>query len=216
MPSLTRTIPSAALTGAGYAAASWPPKTGNRVRIRQIATNYGYDAADIDCVLGGLEIAELKPLLLSRVSAFTRPEKEQVLSRHHRPELVGEAIELFANARNYRSAESVERNVLRPFSSLFQAEDVRRIMKAAEDNDQIHNAGGTSNFMVDLFERTEDLHDDTRPAWQSFVSKMQVGKDPENGYAYPQLRKKLEAEGMWPPPPATPAPAAPPAAPAGS
>src|SRR5262249_32986038 len=48
----------------------------NRLRIIQIATNYTYDDADIDCVLEGLEIDELNPLLLARIAGFTKPQKD--------------------------------------------------------------------------------------------------------------------------------------------
>ncbi len=184
----------------------------NRLRITQIVTTYNYDAADADCVLGGLEIPELNPLLKERISAFPRADKEQVLSRHQRPDFVGEAIEFFASVRSYRSAEAAEREVVLPFSSLFQADDVRQILKAAEDNDQIYNAGGTIRFMTDFFQRTSDLHVETQSAWQSFVAKMQQNKDPDDLYAYPRLRELLEAEAMWPPP-APPAPPPPVAAP---
>jgi hypothetical protein len=178
----------------------------NRLRIIQIATEYTYDAADIDYVLEGVEIDELKPLLLARVANFSRPVKEQVFSRHHRPEFVGEAIELFASARSYRGAEAVEHAILLPLCSMFRPENVERILLAAEANCQIHDASGTPAFMEEMFNRTADLHAQTRHAWQQFMTKVSEGKDPDKWYAYPQLRARMEAVGMWPPP-ATQAPA---------
>jgi len=172
----------------------------NRLRISQIATDYRYDPADMDCVVQGLEIDELKPLVLESIARFAKAEKEKVFSSHHRLEFVPEAIELLATSRSYRGAELVEQAILLPLCGILHAEHVQRILLAAEENGQIHDAGGTPAFMLEVFDRTADLRTQTREAWQRFMTRMLVGKEPDEWNAYPELRLKLEAAGMWPPP----------------
>jgi hypothetical protein len=171
----------------------------SRVRITQIATDYAYDSTDIACVLEGLEIEELKPLLLARIATFSRSNKEQLLTAHHRPELIGEAIELFAGARSNRGAETMERDILLPLCSMLRPEHVRGILKAAEENDKIYEARRTPEFFVEMFDRTVDLHAETRAAWQEFMTKMCHGEELEDRDDYLQLRTRMEVAGMWPP-----------------
>jgi hypothetical protein len=168
------------------------------VRITQIATTYAYDTADIDCILEGLEVDELKPLLLSRIAGFGWHEKVELITRYPRQELIGEALKLFAEAGSYQAAETIERDVLVPLLSMLSPEHIRRILQVTEENGEVQGASGTPAFLVDMFDRTADLHTQTRTAWQRFLTMMSGDKGPEEWSAYPDLRGKMEAAGMWP------------------
>ena len=113
-----------------------------RVQITQIATDYTYDAADIDYVLEGLEIGELKPLLLARIAAFAKSDKEELLTRHHRPELLGEAVTLYVEVKNVRRSEKIAQTIILPKCSMFKPDHLRRILQAAESNVSIAQAAG--------------------------------------------------------------------------
>lgn len=169
------------------------------VQITSIAANYIYDPADIDSVLEGLEIDDLKPLLLARIADFSWSEKEALLTRHHRQELINEAINLFNGVRSFRTAESLERAILLPLCSMFRAEHIQRILQVAEKNDQIHDAGRSPAFFADLFGRTADLHAETRDSWQHFMTEMMKNKEESDYYAYPTLRAEMVRAGLWPP-----------------
>jgi hypothetical protein len=178
----------------------------NRVRITQIATHYVYDAADIDCVLEGVEIPELKPLLLACIASFTKPQKDDLFARHHRPEFLDEAVTMYAEVGSIRRSEKVAQTVILPKCSMFKAEHVRGILQAAETNVDIYQAAGSPAFFREMFERTSDLHAETKDAWQHFMKEMMKDKELDDHYAYPALRAEMARAGMWPPaaPGATP------------
>ena len=88
---------------------------------------YNYDSADIDFVLEGLEIDELKPLLLARIAAFARPDKEELLTRHHRPELLEEAVAMYVEVKERRRSEKIAQSIILPKCRMFKADHVRRI-----------------------------------------------------------------------------------------
>jgi hypothetical protein len=181
----------------------------NRVRITQIATNYTYDHADIDSVLEGLEIEELRPLLLGRIALLSGPEKENLLARQHRPEFLDEAVKMYVDVGGFRRSEKVAQMIILPKCSMFKTEHVRRILQAAETNVDIYLAAGSPPFFREMFERTSDLHAETKGAWQHFMTEMMKDKEENAHYAYPELRAEMVRAGMWPPP----TPAAPLAAP---
>jgi len=172
-----------------------------RVQIAGIAANYAYDAADIDSVLEGLEVEELKPLVLGRLASFSQPEKEDLLTRQHRPEFLEEAVAMYAAVNNFRRSEKIAKTILLPKCSMFKAEHVRRILEAAETNVDIWEAAGSPAFFREMFERTSDLHAETKDAWRHFMTEMVKNKPETDRYSYPALRAEMVRAGLWPPAP---------------
>lgn len=177
-----------------------------RVQITGIAASYTYDRADIDSVLEGLEVEELKPLLQARIATFSRPEREDLLTRQHRPELLDEAVATYLEVSNFRHSERIAQTIILPKCSMFKAEHVRRILQAAETNVDIYQAAGSPAFFRELFEQTSDLRAETQDAWQHFMTEMMRNKDEDDYYAYPALRAEMIHAGLWPAtlPPAPP------------
>jgi hypothetical protein len=169
-----------------------------RVQITSIAASWAYDAADIDCVLEGLEIAALRPLLLARIAAFSRSDKGEVLSRHHRPELVDEAVKMYTELAGFRDALMIAEMIVLPKCSMFTAEHVRRILQAAERKADISRAEGAPVVFREMFLRTSDLHTAVRDAWQHFMTEMMRDKAEDDHYAYPALRAEMIQAGLWP------------------
>jgi hypothetical protein len=172
----------------------------NRVRITQIATNYTYNAADVDSVLELLEIEELRAPLLARVATFSSGEKEDLLTRQHRIEFIDEAVTMYANVSSFRHSEKIAQTILLPKCSMFDADHVRRVLQAAETNVDIHHAAGSPAFFREIFERTSDLHSETSDAWRHFMIEMMKNKHEHDYYAYPALRAAMVQAGIWPPP----------------
>jgi hypothetical protein len=170
----------------------------NRVKITGIATNYTYDAGDIDCVLEGLEIEALRPLLLARIAAFSRSDKGEVLSRHHRPELVDEAVKMYTELADFRDALMIAVMIVLPKCSMFTAEHVRRILQAAERKADISRAEGAPVVFREMFLRTSDLHAAVRDVWQHFMTEMMRDKAEDDHYTYPALRAEMIQAGLWP------------------
>jgi hypothetical protein len=175
----------------------------SRVRVTEIAKKYTYSVADIDLALEGLEIDELRPLLLSCITRFSDTDKENLFSNQHRPEFIDESIEVYAKAHSFRHAEGIARRMILPKCGMLTSEQIKRILRAAEANGEIAGASGSPAFFLEVFERTSDLHEDTKDAWQHFLAVMMKDKDDDEHYSYPALRVEMVRVGMWPlaPPP---------------
>jgi hypothetical protein len=170
----------------------------SRLRLIQMVKGYAYSPADSDTMLTALEIDELRPHLVARVGALDGRDKEELLSRYQRPEFIDEAITLFASAGSFRGAERVEQSIILPMCSMFRVEHVQRVLQAAAENHQIYDAARSPAFFKDMFDRTADLHKETKAAWQAFLKRLVEHNTPHTPDPYPDLRQKMEAAGMWP------------------
>ena len=83
------------------------------------------------------------------------------------------------------------------------ADQVQRLLAAAGSNYEIYMAGSiTSEVLLDLFEKTADLREATKAAWQGFMTAVLANTpSPERPTAHPSVRRALEEVGMWPVPP---------------
>jgi hypothetical protein len=169
-----------------------------KIKVVELVKKYEYNAQDIDLVMCCLEIDELRPIVLERVKTYSDDQKEEMFAQHQRPEFIDEAIEIYSEVGNFRRSDKISMSIILPFSTMFNAEHIRRVLKAAASNIDIHQASGSPGFFKEMFERTSDLHEETKAAWQEFMSEMQKGKKPDDYYTYPTLRAAMEQVGMWP------------------
>ena len=82
---------------------------------------------------------------------------------------------------------------------MFKANHVLRILQAAVTNVDVYNAAGSPPFFREMFERTSDLHSETKDAWQHFMAEMMKDKKVDDRFAYPALREVMIRAGIWPP-----------------
>jgi hypothetical protein len=173
-----------------------------RIKLQGIVQTYRYDAATIGSMLGALNVDELRPKLLARVASFSEADRESLFSRHHRPEFVDAAIDLYRGVQHFRDSDRIGRAVIKPITALMNAEQVQRLLAAAGTNYEIYMAASiTSEVLLDLFEKTADLREATKSAWQEFMKAVLTKtSSPERPTAYPSVRRALEEAGMWPAP----------------
>jgi hypothetical protein len=58
-----------------------------------------------------------------------------------------------------------------------------------------------NQVLLDLFEKTADLREATKSAWQEFMRAVLTKKSSlERPRAHPSVRRALEEAGMWPAP----------------
>jgi len=108
---------------------------------------------------------------------------------------------MYAAVNNFRRSEKIAKTILLPKCSMFKAEHVRRILEAAETNVDIWEAAGSPAFFREMFERTSDLHAETKDAWRHFMTEMVKNKPETDRYSYPALRAEMVRAGLWPPAP---------------
>ena len=127
-----------------------------QVQITEIVKAYRFDRSDIAQVAASLEIDELRPLFSERVSEFNGDEKEVLYGLSPHPSFIDDAIQQYASAKSFRSAEHLFEKMIRPFVSNFRSANVNAVLDNARANGQIYCAGGTP------------------PKWPSFSSKPSI------------------------------------------
>ena len=141
-------------------------------------------------------IPELATVLLERFDSFDQATQIDMIAGDPRREFVDRAIMIYSGANSWRTAETLGQTLILGIAPLLNAEDVRKVLNAAESNGQIANANRTSAILETLFDLTRKLLNDTRPHWRNFVDTMtaQYGNgQAANHYAYPNIRSKLDA-----------------------
>jgi len=175
-----------------------------RIKLERIVQTFQYDAGSVGSMLGALKVDELRPKFVARVVSFTEADREALLSRHHRPEFVDAAIDLYSGVQHFRDSDRIGSAVIKPIAALMNADQVQRLLAAAGSNRQIYMAGSiTSEVLLDLLEKTADLREATKAAWQGFMAAVLANSpSPERPTAHPSVRRALEEVGLWPVPPA--------------
>ena len=184
-----------------------------RLRIRHLATSMTVGGGDdvfaafeeksttaASLLSHALAVPELRESALAGFRGLSSRAQETIISQAPRPELGDEAVRLYAAAGSYRRAESLGRAVLLPMAAYLTAEQTRAVLRAVGENGELTNAAGTPAIIAEFFERTSVHHEATKANWQELMRSLaEPHDDPEDHYAYPGLRKKLEARGYWPP-----------------
>ena len=93
----------------------------------------------------------------------------ELISDTPRKEFVYRAIDIYASAGNYRTAEQYGQVLILPLASFFSEQDVRKTLEAVLGNSQISYGSGTPDVVLELFKLTHGLIEQTRPHWQAFV-----------------------------------------------
>ena len=169
----------------------------SRVRIRRIIGLVKNTKAPLDLIIkysvfDALTIGELKPLLLSLFSDLDESDQPKVIAEWPIPEFVGKAIELYSEARSYRGAEELGKQVILPMAPYFKATDIITILDVVSKNKQIAYASGTPDIIEKFFDLAQDRLEDTKTTWKELIEKLSEDMDPDDHYAYPGLRRKLE------------------------
>ena len=165
-------------------------KTPEQTRIKRLL-----EIADIEIFKNlaafTLDIASLSEVFLRRFDGFDETAQISIIVEHPRKELVGRGLKLYAQAGTFRHAEALGKSVVLSLAKCFTAADVKTVLEAVSDNDQIGYANGTANILERLFDQTTSLLPEVRPYWQTFVDK-QIERP------YPGLQKRLEQNAAHP------------------
>ncbi len=166
------------------------------IRIRALVEGASTETIKTFDLFDGLAIENLRSTLLTRFRSLPVEDQKNIIAEHPRREFVGRAIELFAEAGSYRGAEALGHAVILPMAEVFNVTDIARVLDAAEGNDQIRGAGGTTAILEELFDRTTSLLSESGPRWRKFIDTMLRGQEPSDYYAYPSIRERLSTFGF--------------------
>ena len=132
---------------------------------------------------------------MAKFSGLDNDGQIELISDTPRKEFVYRAIDIYASAGNYRTAEQYGQVLILPLASFFSEQDVRKTLEAVLGNSQISYGSGTPDVVLELFKLTHGLIEQTRPHWQAFVDEMtdQNGGKIDAHYSYPEIRTRLDS-----------------------
>ena len=167
-------------------------KEPDRIRVRRLLETGDVETLKSCAAFDAFAISQLSEVLLHRFDGFDEKVQISIIAEHPRKEFVNRGIEIYAEAVSFRYAEHFGQSVILPLAKFFSAEDVERVLEAANENGQIYAAHGTPDILEKLFDETTWLLSYTRPHWKAFISKQIDGGDPSNHYSYPGLQERLD------------------------
>lgn len=157
-----------------------------RLRVKQLLETADVEALKAHAAFDGFVIPELSEILLKRFEGFDSSTQISIISEHPKRELVRPGIEIYRQARGYRIAEARGQSIILSLTSFLAANDIKSLLDAVKDNEQIWCACGTPNILDTVFDSTRHLLPETRPYWKAFVDAMIA-----RNYSYPGLQQRL-------------------------
>jgi hypothetical protein len=173
-----------------------------RIKIRELVKEYSERTAAPDSlgvvrldIRGAMVVDELRSAVLGYVDGLDAEKKLVLIGRYPHPAFASVAIGLYANAGNFRYAESVGRRVILPMAEYFTADDVIKVLWWVKNNNQIWAAIGTQEVLMAFFDKTLRHLNATGDAWRDLLA---FGfEDGGNRAEYFQaLADKLSAHGI--------------------
>lgn len=166
-----------------------------RVRLKTLLELADLDTLKASSAFDAFAVTDLAEILMTRFDAFDQTTQISIISEYPRQEFVARALEIYGDARSYRSAEALGQTLIVRLAPHFKAADIHDLLVNVAANGQIWNAGGTPDVLVAVFDQTRALLVSTADDWRGFVEDMTAreGGDETAYYAYPALRAKLDA-----------------------
>ena len=164
-----------------------------RARIRRLLDTADVETLKTYAAFDAFAIAQLSEVLLNRFDGFDETAQISIVVEHPRKEFIGRGLKMYAQAGSFRHAEHLGQSIVLPLAKWFSHRDVKVVLKAVSDNEQIWKAAGTPDILEQLFGQTTSLLSKSRPHWEAFVEEQidQMSGDTLGYYAYPGLQKRL-------------------------
>lgn len=119
-------------------------------------------------VFEAIVIDDLKPIIVREFKKFSSEAQISIIKSIPQPEFADQAISLYSGAGSYRGAESLGESLILPMAGCFSVSDIQKVLKAAQENNQIYDASGTPAILDELYEKTKQHLPDLRESWKSF------------------------------------------------
>jgi hypothetical protein len=174
----------------------WLPEP-TRMRLESIALSSVRnlkDRADIRAMWG---IPELQKQILAVFDELDAGQKVSVITAVPGPHFADDGVQLYATSGNYRTAEVRGHRVLLPLAKYLSKDQITTVLRAVSQNAQIRFADESPAILAAFFDLTEEVREDLAEEWQGLMRALQEGCEPDDHYAYPGLRRKMIAAGLW-------------------
>lgn len=164
-----------------------------QLRIKQLLQTADVETLKGNAAFDGFAVPALSEILLARFDGFDRNTQSSIITEHPKRDLVATGIQIYSQARSYRTAEAWGQSIILSLTPFFVADDIRVLLEAVQENGQIWCAGGTPAILEAVFDNARHLLSETRPYWQAFVDGRIAhnGGNDEDYYSYPGLQQRL-------------------------
>jgi hypothetical protein len=166
-----------------------------RIRFRRLLSDADAETLKAHSAFDAFAIPDLAEILFARFNSFDRDVQVGIISQNPRREFIKSAICIYGSAGSWRVAEQRGNSLMVPLAPLMSADDIKVMLDAIKDNDQVNAAAGTPKTLELVFSLSKAVLNQAKPHWQEFVDEMtkQNHGDETAHYSYPGLRAKLNA-----------------------
>jgi hypothetical protein len=121
-------------------------------------------------VFEAIVIDDLKPTIVEGFEKLSSELQISVIKSTPQPDFADRAIALYSEAGSYRGAEYLGESLILPMAGAgcFIVTDIQKVLKAAQENNQIYDASGTPAILDELYEKTKQYLPDLHESWKSF------------------------------------------------
>lgn len=119
-------------------------------------------------VFEAIVVDDLKPIIVEGFKRISSELQIRIIESTPQPEFADRAIALYSEAGSYRDAERLGESLILPMARCFSVSDIQKILKVAQENNQIYNASGTPAILDELCEKTKQYLPDLHESWKSF------------------------------------------------
>ena len=145
----------------------------------------------LKAIANAMSVQPLKEVTILRLKGLSADDLGKLIRGNPHHEYVEPAIQFFASSMSWRGAEQLGKTLIIPLAGVLKADDIVQILEAVKNNDQIWNAGGMRDILIELFDATSVLHSLTTSAWQKLIKDLNKKTE-----WYSKLQERLEAAGI--------------------
>ena len=142
-----------------------------------------------------IDILELQESLVGLFEGLSADNQIEVIESSPNKYFSDVGVEFYSNSNSYRNAEYFARTILLPIAPFLTPDQIKKIITATQENDQITYAGGIPEIIPDFFEITINHLNKTKQAWIDFIEARLAKSEPDH-YAYPKLQALMQSNGL--------------------
>ncbi|MBW4500096.1 MAG: hypothetical protein KME57_11185 [Scytonema hyalinum WJT4-NPBG1] len=117
-----------------------------------------------------LNIVDIQLLLMEVFDKMDSFSKEKIIAQHPNPIFAEEAIKIYSEASSYNHSEILGNTVLIPIGSYFSSVQVKKLLDAIMNNNQIYNASGTPKVIKHFLDVTIVHLESSQKSWKALAN----------------------------------------------
>ena len=138
-----------------------------QLRMKELIRRTDFEHLSDGSIFAALNVDELTSVLSASLRQSTSSGVQRV--GDPRTDAINLVVDCYARAFSFREAERLGQVLVLPVARYLSAGDVRSVLTAARDNQQIWDAAGTPGILSNLLDAARHHLAETEPAWREFL-----------------------------------------------